>query len=127
MKIKSVITCICIFYCLLCSSPSALAQEYGTIDWSKLNLSNAQIKKFEELDRQWQAINNSIRACIARDQQLLQKYLTDPNVSEQTIRSLYMSILAHNQRLKYCALEIYLAKRRLLTKQQLQNLPKVMQ
>ena len=118
MKIKRIvlITLAVMFYGVF--TVCYPAEKYE-INWDSLNLTPYQKKRIEMLDREWNFINATIRPGLENEQKLFEKFLNDPCSNEYTLRNLYLQILAKQNQLKYQALEVYLAKRRLLSKSQL--------
>ncbi len=97
---------------------------YHDFDWKSLNLTPSQAQKIKQLDGNWENINKKTLPHLKKDQIKLKKALKSPNISENSIRDLYISIMMQQQRLRYNAIEIFLAKRRLLNEKQLCELNK---
>jgi len=119
MKIRGILLFITgLFFFYLPAS----AADVNDINWNKLNLTQYQATQINKLDDEWDLINSKIKPDLINNQKKLKVMLTDPNATECAIRNLYIEIILEQEHLKYQALEIFLAKRRLLKRDQLVKL-----
>ncbi len=92
------------------------------INWECLNLTLSQQAQIKILDKEWQKTSTEIIYQIKYDKKLLKSLLTNPFISDIAIRNLQNRILMNQKKLRYCAMENFLQKRRLLTFRQRQKL-----
>lgn len=122
-KILSLITITSIF--LLYPSLSAHSLEYKKAEtWKCIELSRYQYSQFKQLDKDWDTTLKELQPQINQSQRMFNQKYSDPNTREIELRRTYLRLIAQQQELKQHALEIYLAKRRLLSPTQMKIMGK---
>lgn len=110
---------------LFLNSGYVVAYENGSINWNKLNLSQNQTMQFQKLDKEWLAISSKIRPELIQSQKKLKEILKSPDTSDNTIRDTYYDLCYKKQRLENISMEVFLAKRHLLSHPQIDRLNKI--
>lgn len=93
---------------------SACSKKGSSINWEKLNLNRDQQIKIKILDQQWQKKSKKLTEDIIRDKKFLKTLLTNPFISDSTIKNLQKRILANQKKLRFYAMENFLQKRAVL-------------
>ena len=114
MKTKFLIACFILN--LFCSADAQ--QSNCTINFDNLNLNRKQKIKIQKLDKRWQDTSSTIQPAIMQNKNILYLSISDPNISEDELKSMYMQLLYNQNRLKFEAIEVLIAKRKVLTRDQ---------
>ncbi len=88
------------------------------MNWDCLNLSKSQKQSIQQFDIKWQQIESSINPIILKDKKEFKKLINDYNVPEIQLKRIHNNILMNQDLLRRESLEIFLAKKHLLTQEQ---------
>jgi Spy/CpxP family protein refolding chaperone len=104
------------------NSPAFCQEEHLAVNWSKLNLTDQQSKKIEELEQQWRHDYAQLKPAIAEDQTRIAKLLGEHDSDPVEIMSVQASLARKREQLSALAMSNYLKKREVLSENQRRTL-----
>lgn len=118
------IPCVGVFLAALLSGVAFA--EFIEVQWERLELSTSQRSNLTTLDRQWQGRYAELAPRIQANEQKLRALMNSAHPDEHEIMRLQQQIHEDKMQLKMDATQIFLHKRRILSREQDERLMKMM-
>lgn len=101
-------------------------EEYVPVNWESLDLSSQQRNHLNSLDQTWKSIVSELVPRIQANEKKLKQMMHCASPNEDEILRLQQTIHEDKTKLKIQATQIFLDKRKVLTKDQQEKLRKMM-